>query len=421
MKTIILSVFFAIPCVAQPSLKGYYAEAMRAYQDENYALFYDRIGHAHALHPYHQGILFQCGLAAALVNKPDDAVQYLSKAIHINAGFDLSHSALASLKDRKDFIALIEKQKVLQKVIIHSDTALTLSDRQLHPEAVAFDSRSNKFYLGSIHKRKIVSVDKNKTAVDFVASGHEDLAAVTSIRIDNSKNVLWAGSSPLPEMIGYDSTLKPAVYKYDLKNKKLLFRYYAHDSLAAGVFGDIALNSHGDAFVSDSKSNTIFYVDEKTKTLQRYFFSREFLNIQGITFSDDDNFLFIADYVKGIFRLTVKTQELILLPTSFDISTKAIDGMLYYDNSLIAIQNAVYPMRVTRYQLNSTKDALENFTIIDAHHPAFNEPTNGCLVNDTLYYIGNSQWGGYNERHQIKSSEQLQDIVILKYDLKQSK
>lgn len=421
MKTIILFVCLSLPCVAQPSLKEYYAEALRAYNDGNYALFYDRISHAHALHPYHQGILFQYGLAAALVNKPDEAVRYLSKAIHINAGFDLGHSALASLKDREDFLSLIKKQSDLQSVIIHSDTAFILGDRQLHPEALDFDSKSNKFYLGSIHKRKIVSVDKNKTTADFVASGDQGLAAVTSVRIDNTKNVLWAGSSPLQEMIGYDSTLKPAVYKYDLKNKKLLQRYYAPDSLNVGVFGDIALNSYGNAFVSDSKSNTIFYVDEKNKNLQRYFSSHEFLNIQGITFSDDDKFLFIADYIKGIFRLTIKTQELILLHASFDSSTKAIDGLLNYGNSLIAIQNAVNPMRVTQYDLNPTKDMLLNFKFIDSHHPAFNEPTNGCIANDTLYYIGNSQWSGYDERHQIKSNDQLQDIVILKYDLKKSK
>lgn len=47
-----------------------------------------------------------------------------------------------------------------------------------------------------------------------------------------------------------------------------------------------------------------------------------------------------------------------------------------------------------------------------------NEPTQGAVVGDKLYYVATSQWGGYDEKHQLKPDAELKDIVILKYNLK---
>ncbi|HEU5290038.1 MAG TPA: hypothetical protein VFU05_05290, partial [Cyclobacteriaceae bacterium] len=66
-------------------------------------------------------------------------------------------------------------------------------------------------------------------------------------------------------------------------------------------------------------------------------------------------------------------------------------------------------------------DKITRFEIIDRAHPSFNEPTNGCVSNNTLYYVANSQWGGYDNKHQLKPVDQLQDIVVLKTDLNKIK
>jgi hypothetical protein len=46
------------------------------------------------------------------------------------------------------------------------------------------------------------------------------------------------------------------------------------------------------------------------KQLEPYFTSDELWSLQGITFSEDERYMFIADYIKGIFRLNIKTKEL---------------------------------------------------------------------------------------------------------------
>jgi hypothetical protein len=108
----------------------------------------------------------------------------------------------------------------------------------------------------------------------------------------------------------------------------------------------------------------------------------------------------------------------LLLPAKFDASLKSIDGMTFYNNSLVAIQNLVTPMRSTIYRLNENQNELVSYQVIDRAHPSFNEPTIGCIADDTFYYVGNSLWSGYTKERKLKPENELQDVVILKCDLK---
>ena len=418
--TMIFALIFS-ETIGQQNFQSYYAQAREAYKGGDHAKFYDMIVKANDLHPYHQGALYFRGVAAALTNRQDEAVNYLRDAVLVNAQFDLSIEDLKSLSSQKDFEALKSLQQDLRLPVTHSDTAFTIKDRTLHLESIAAGEKDGVFYLSSIHKRKILKVNKKGIVTDFTKSEQDGMTSILGIKVDKTKKVLWACSSPMPEMENFDSVAVSAVFKYDLKTGKLLAKFLPDASLKKSVFGDLILNKKGEAFISDSQSNTIFKVNEATQKLESYFTSQEFWNIQGITFSEDEKFLFIADYIKGIFRLNTETKELLQHAKGPMASLKSIDGLIWYQNSLIAIQNGVVPMRVTRYFLNPSFDKITRFEIIDRAHPSFNEPTNGCVINNTLYYVANSQWGGYDNNHQLKSTEQLQDIVILKTDLKKIK
>jgi sugar lactone lactonase YvrE len=389
------------------------ARAREAYKGGDHQRFYELILEAHKLHPYHQGILYQAGIAAALTNKPEEAVTWLEKAIQIKADYDLTHQDLASLAGRDDFAKLKTLQSALQQQVIHSDTAFVIKDRTAHTESIAAGESKNVFYLGSIHKRKIIRIDEKGKNKDFTTPAQDGLTAVFGIKADAKRKVLWACASPVPQMENFDTAATSAVFRYDLKTGKLVARYSPGDRKEY-IFGDLVLSPNGSVFISDSKNNIIFTVNESSGKLENYFTSAEFWNIQGLTFSDDGRYLFIADYIKGIFRLDTKDKTMISLAQDFPLSLKSIDGLTFYNNSLVAIQNLVYPMRVTQYFLNKTQDRLTGHTIIDRAHPAFNEPTIGCRVNNTFYYVANSQWSGYDAENHLKPESELQDVVILK-------
>jgi hypothetical protein len=126
----------------------------------------------------------------------------------------------------------------------------------------------------------------------------------------------------MPEMANFDTLSVSAVFKYDLNTGKLLDRYTPQPSSKEFVFGDLLLSKSGEVFISDTQNNTIFKVNESTHALESFFASEEFWNIQGITFSADEKFLFISDYIKGVFRLNMQTKELIQLTREPLVSLK---------------------------------------------------------------------------------------------------
>jgi DNA-binding beta-propeller fold protein YncE len=418
MRLVILFFFIQQLVLAQSSLlQAYTIQAREAYQDKHFGLFYSAISKAHEIHPYHQGIMYQKGIAAALTNRPQEAVVLLRRAILINAEFDLTIQDLQSLRGRSDFQSVLTLQESLNRPIITSDTAFVIGDRQLHVEGIA-SGPSGEFYLSSLHKRKVVRVAADGKTSDFTSSGQDGLGAVMSIRVDMKTNSLWVGSSSVTEMMEYDARVGSAVYNYDLQTGKLLGRYTPDHTASEFLFGDLVFDRNGKVFVSDTKNNTIFTVNPGTQKLELFFSSPEFLNIQGITFSDDGRYLFIADYIKGVFRLDMTSKELMMVQLATEVSMKGIDGLLFFNNSLVAIQNGVSPMRALQLFLDGDQAVITQVRVLDQAHPAFNEPTNGCIRNDTLYYIANSQWNGYDKKRQIKSHEELQDILILKATLK---
>ena len=425
MRIFLLLVFLlASPTAFAQGLQKFYSEAMAAYKAKDYALFYSNITEANKLHPYHQGILYQLGIAAALTGKKDEAIQNLKKAILINTDFKLDGIAdFNSIKDSPEFRKLLALQKEWQSPVINSETAFTIKDRSLHTEGIEYDQLHKTFYLGSIHKRKIVQVAPDGKVSDFCPPAFEGMTSIFGIKADTKRNLLWACASPIEEMEDYDSTAQSAVFKFDLNSGKLIHKYLMQLNKTNCVFGDLILSKEGKVLISDSKNNDIYTINEKTNQIEPYYSSPEFWNVQGMAFSSDEKYLFIADYVKGVFRLTIKTRELVELKNNAEratgpVSLKGIDGLYFYNNSLIAIQNGVNPLRSTQYFLGKEFSEVVGFKIIDRNNPSFGEPTLGVIDGNTFYYIANSQWGGYDDNHHIKPDDQLKDIVVLKYALK---
>jgi hypothetical protein len=417
MKNLLALILFVsfFSATAQDSVRFYVAAARQAQTDKRYQDFYLLIKKARTFHPYHREILYRSAIAAAVTDRKEEAVFFLRKALNINSGYDVQIPEFSFLHASPEFKKINDEITFLKKRVTRSDTAFVLKDRQLHIECIASGEKSDVFYLGSVYKRKIVR--HSKSGDEDFSSGSDSLDAVMAIKIDKKKGILWATSSPLPEMVNSNDKHPSFVAKYDLKSRKLIAKYYSTNKAKDYVFGDLILDKTGMPIISDSRNNTIFKLNEKSGKLEERLSDKIFWNIQGIAFDETNRFLFVADYIKGIFRLDTSNDSLVHLAGDFNISLQSTDGLLYYDNSLIAIQNAITPMRVVRLYLNKDQSKFERYQLIDNDHPAFNEPTNGCIVSSDLYYVANSQWSGY-ENGKLKPTDKLQDIVILKKNLK---
>lgn len=93
--------------------------------------------------------------------------------------------------------------------------------------------------------------------------------------------------------------------------------------------------------------------------------------------------------------MPTKTKTWLAYPQ--DASAKGIDGLIFYKNNLVAIQNGVKPIRVTELKLNKQQNQISSFKILDNNRPEFDEPALATVVGNKVYFFANSPWKAYDE------------------------
>jgi hypothetical protein len=176
-------------------------------------------------------------------------------------------------------------------------------------------------------------------------------------------------------------------------------------------------------YVSDGAEGAIYRVGGVTGVFDRWFESDRFASPQGLAFSADERYLFVADYSYGIFRIGMKDRSMLLLPVPDDLAIMGIDGLDFYDGDLVVIQNGVRPHRVLRLTLAERMDRITGWETLEANHPDFDEPTLGIVVPDprrqsaVFYYVANSHWGAFDREGKLRKNADLTPPIILKLDL----
>lgn len=169
-----------------------YEQGKKCLADNDHVGYYQYMSQAYELYPQHYAIAYHFGAASASNDKPQQALDLLTKALWMNAELDLTgNNALGRLKSTPGWSDLLSLQQKLQVVVISSDTALVLSDRTLHLESVAV--HKNTFYGASIRQRALFEIKKG-VPVEMI--NRQNSPAFFGIAIDKRRDMLWASASP---------------------------------------------------------------------------------------------------------------------------------------------------------------------------------------------------------------------------------
>jgi hypothetical protein len=69
------------------------------------------------------------------------------------------------------------------------------------------------------------------------------------------------------------------------------------------------------------------------------------------------------------------------------------DGLYFYENSLIGIQNVLFPISVNRFYLDLEQKKLIRGEVLSAGDTALVVPTTGVIVGDEFYFMSNNNIG----------------------------
>ncbi|MGH7598041.1 MAG: hypothetical protein ACREOI_16950 [bacterium] len=398
----------------------YWRQAVSAYEAKDYPAYFENMQAVVKFRPDNPNMKYNFAGAHTLIGKSQEALGLLAKLADMGLIFDAAADEdFNSIKDSEAFKDILKKFEMNKAPVNHSEVAFKLSEKDLITEGVAYDPVTEIFYVGSIHQRKIVSRDKKGVVKDF-ATAQDGLWSVFGMKVDAKRRTLWVCSTVTPQMLGFQKEEEglSSVFKFDLKSGKLVKRYDLPNQPQPHWLGDLVVNSRGDVFITDSQApGAVYAIFQQKDELELFIPAGPFRSPQGIDFSDDEKHLFIADYSIGIFKFDLTTKQHIKLSAPENLAWIGIDGLYFYKNCLIAIQNGINPHRVVRFFLSKNLDHIERAEVIEANNPQFNEPTLGALVRDSFYYVANSQWGSFNKDKTIFPLEKLQEPIIMRAKL----
>jgi hypothetical protein len=369
-----------------------------------------------ANHPDDPAALFNLAIDEATIGENAKALGLLEKMAQAHSGLDPAGGAARSFKDiAKDprFVALVEQIRKENPSVVHTTVAYTLRERDLAPEGIAYDPVDKSFYVSSISKHKIVRLAPDGSATDFKSSGQDGLGETLGMKVDAKRRYLWVTSD---SFAGDPKGSRFALYQYDLNTGALRFKHAAANG-AEGFLNDVALNSKGEAFTTNTSTGEVFRTSPNRDGLELLLPRDSVGQANGIALSPDDKVLFVAGWI-GVARVDVATKQFKLLSKPLNISDAGLDGLYFYNGALIGIQNPdLHPSRVVRFVLNPQWDTITSAEVLETYSPLAELPTTGTIVGDSLYFMGNTQIDKMKEHDGMPPPSELSDIHILKLKL----
>ncbi|HEX8250314.1 MAG TPA: hypothetical protein VF599_19225 [Pyrinomonadaceae bacterium] len=399
----------------------FWQQSLAAYKNKDYAAFLENSRKALETGPAnHPTLFYNAARAYSLTGDKTEAVKWLEKTLKLGFGAEAAAGEdflfLREASEYSEIRKLIEKVKAPK---VKSRKAATIFEPDLIPESVAFDASDGSFYAGSFYKRKIVKVDRRGKTSDFVPEAEDDLGAVVGIKLDAARRGLWVLNNVSPEMKNFDKTREGfgMLHRYDLKTGKLIKKYELSNQPRPHLLNDLVIARNGDLFITDSLSSVVHVLRRDKDELENFVSLEPYSYPNGIALSKDESKLYVAN-LNGVLVIETKNGKSAPLAHAETIALAGIDGLYFYENSLLAIQNFELPNRVVRFHLNESGDRAVRAEVLESNHPLYKVPTTGALDGGNFYYIANSQLRSFDESGKILAPAKLQNVTILKLDLR---
>jgi sugar lactone lactonase YvrE len=387
------------------------AELIAAYQLEDYPTMLLAAKKALAARPGFPGAIFNLAMTQAVNGDPQASLQrlelLLKKGVDFGAGKLDQFAAVRKLDGWSAYEARVD---ALHLPFGAADVITIYDDAEFVPEGIAFDNEG-RLYLGSIHRGQIIRLGES---VEVLSDRNTHWSAFGSrFHTDGS---LWFASAAVPQMSGVgEDEGKTGLFRLDVASGAITKSAILPQYEKTQVLGDLII----------ADDNTIYTTDSLTGAIYRYYIdSNEFEILvqrgklgspQGLALDASGNYLYVADYIGGLYRVWLQDGSLVKLEIAEDTTAYGIDGVYRYGDELVVIQNGIRPNRVAALQLSDNGLAITSSRLLAANLEQFDEPTLGVIRGDDFYFVANSHWNRFNRENLLP--EGLTGPIILKLSL----
>ncbi len=384
----------------QKSLRQLLNESNTAYEKKDFKAYLEILREFNERRPNYPDVVYKLAGAYALNKRKTRSIQTLQQLLLMDATVDFENNEdFKSIRRYKGYDRLVALKERLGKKEVHDEVYLTADVGLIHPESMVMLDNGT-ILLGSVREKKIVRIDPQGVVSDWLETDYSVLG------MELHREALWISTAAMPEMLGYEPAMRgrSEILQVSLKNGAILQGIEFDDE---STIGDIELDRESRIWLSNSMTPYLSRDVTDSTIYTGAFLRRQYdlgmshFNLQGITLNGDESALYFADYISGIHKLNVETDDITPVLAPATSLLKGIDGLYHYNTSLIAIHNGVKPYRIIQYFLDETGDTILMERIINRGGDSLGEPTNGLVKDGYFYYIANSPWGAYDENKQI--------------------
>lgn len=315
-----------------------------------------------------------------------------------------------ALADQPGYADVLKKFDAHLPVVATSQPAFSIAAGDLFPEGIVCDARSHTFYVGSTLKRKIVRVTPDGKATDFVTEKQDGIYGVLGLKLDRARKALWAIASTSKVLGGTEDV--SGVYAFDLKTGKLIEKQLM-PTAGPHFLNDLEIAPNGEVYATDVLAGTVYRFVPGGKVPEAVVAPGALPGANGIAFSGDGKFLYVAASGRGLSVLDMDTKRLSVVLLPKNVATVGIDGLYWHNQSLIGIQNVLGRARVMRWKL-AAPTGISDSTVIDQMRPELEEPTTGTFCGDDFYYLANTQLNHIGENNLPEAGYQSKPVVVLR-------
>jgi hypothetical protein len=224
---------------------------------------------------------------------------------------------------------------------------------------------------------------------------------------------LWFASSAVAQMDGVgDDAGKAGLFRLDVATgevtRSALLPQYEDEQ----VLGDLVVGNDA-VFTTDSLTGAVYRydieVDEFTTIVER----GEFGSPQGLVLDTTGEYLYVADYIGGLYRVSLDDGSRVRLRLPDSVIDYGIDGLYRYKDELIAIQNGFRPHRVVAFRLSDDGLGIQAARKLASNLGPFDEPTLGAIRGDNFYFVANSHWNRYDAENRLPDGLSGPIILII--------
>lgn len=311
--------------------------------------------------------------------------------------------------------AACDSEKKPASIPVSLQSKYTVTDIGLYPEGIDYDSKNEKFLFSSLYKGAVYAMNPKGETTVFVTSSK--LVLPTGIYTDETRNRLIVANADLG--ISQKSTATSAgtiatVSIFNLTSGALIKEIDLKNFTpnAGSCLNDIALDTDGNIYITDSFSPNIYKIDTSftaslfvTDTLFQPAPNQFGLN--GIVFHPDGYLLAVKTDDSKLFKISIANPSIITEVTGAAFS--APDGIeLDKNNNLVVVENGLALGKTYTFSSNNNWKSASKISETAIGKEDF--PTTAALASDGNVYVISSKLGKLLAGDKTQSSYDIQRI-----------